>query len=94
MRPFSDGLKQFHKKRDEVLKDYKQCAELLQHDKLSEMGFELISSESYEEDGNTHEYTIYKRGEVTLIYTEYYVNMEGGYWIQNLYGVDGNIPDH
>lgn len=81
----SDGFRKFKKLRDSRLEGLERCNIIFTQDELLEKGFKLINSESFEEDGENHEFHEYLKGEYRVVYLESYIEREGGMYVQSFY---------
>lgn len=75
----------FQKTREQCLSGLNKCSFIIQPEKLSELGFECMNFCSFTE--GSYEYELYacKKANCKVVFTQTYIEKEGGMFIQDLY---------
>ena len=89
---FSNALKAYIRKRDAATEGLNKCEPMKLPEELEQLGYELIDSEFFGEGKEQHRFLVYQKEKHMAVYTEVYVEKEGGLYYQNLFTSDGKAP--
>ena len=89
---FSDALKAYIRKRDGATKGLIKSEPMRLPGELVYLGYELVDSEYFEEGKEQHRFLVFQKEKHLAVYTEVYVEKEGGLYYQNLFTSDGKAP--
>jgi len=90
---FSNELKNFITQRDAAIQGLIKCAQVLMPAELEQAGFVNTHSAYVDEDENEFEFHEFQKFGKRVVFSQVYVEKEGGLYYQSLFTEDGMVPD-